>query len=63
MFAGKITLREPGDHTVDVYAYDPANGNTGLIKAPVTARSVIQRPNSCNSGMVAGLGVGGFERK
>jgi hypothetical protein len=38
MFDGRITLREPGDYTVDVYAYDPANGNTGLIKVPVKAQ-------------------------
>ncbi len=38
MFAGNITIREPGDYMVDVYAYDPANGNTGLIKVPMTAR-------------------------
>ena len=38
MFGGEITVGEPGDYTVDVYAYDPANGNTGLLKVPITAR-------------------------
>jgi hypothetical protein len=28
-FAGALSLA-PGDYTVDVYAYDPANGNTGV---------------------------------
>ncbi len=29
-FAGELTLEEPGVYEAIVYAYDPANGNTGL---------------------------------
>jgi hypothetical protein len=32
VFSGNITVREPGDYTIDVFAYDPANRNTGLIR-------------------------------
>lgn len=38
LFRGEITVGEPGDYTVDVYAYDPATGNTGLVRVPVTVR-------------------------
>jgi hypothetical protein len=38
MFVGNISVTEPGDYTVDLYAYDPANGNTGLIKVPLSVR-------------------------
>jgi len=37
-FAGEITLSEPGQYTVNVYAYDPSNGNTGLIKFALTVK-------------------------
>ena len=37
-FAGDVAISEPGDYTVDLYAYDPATGNTGLVKFPLTAR-------------------------
>jgi len=38
MFRGEITIAEPGNYTVDVFAYDPTNGNTGLIKVPLSVR-------------------------
>lgn len=31
-FGGQIEIAAPGDYVVDVYAYDPANGNTGLSR-------------------------------
>jgi hypothetical protein len=31
-FGGNVAISEPGRYTVDIYAYDPANGNTGLAK-------------------------------
>ena len=31
-FGGNIAISEPGDYTVDLYAYDPSNGNTGVVK-------------------------------
>ena len=37
-FGGNIAINEPGDYTVDLYAYDPANGNTGVVKYNLTAR-------------------------
>jgi hypothetical protein len=37
-FHGAVAVAEPGDYTIDIYAYDPATGNTGLIKLPLTAR-------------------------
>ena len=37
-FAGQIELKEPGDYVVDVYAYDPANGNTGVERITVRAQ-------------------------
>ena len=37
-FNGEIVLTEPGSYMVDVYAYDPSNGNTGLAKFAVTAK-------------------------
>ena len=36
--ANGIPISEPGDYTLDLYAYDPANGNTGLVKFNLTAR-------------------------
>ena len=36
-FAGEIAVAEPGKYTVEVYAYDPSNGNTGLVKFALTA--------------------------
>jgi hypothetical protein len=38
MFGGSVSVSEPGDYFVEVFAYDPSNGNTGLIKVPVTVR-------------------------
>ena len=29
-FAGDIALSEPGEYTLDLFAYDPTNGNTGV---------------------------------
>jgi len=29
-FAGDLKIEEPGEYEAVVYAYDPANGNTGL---------------------------------
>lgn len=37
-FDGELVISAPGRYTVDVYAYDPSNGNTGLARFPVTAR-------------------------
>lgn len=37
-FGGEIAVTEPGEYTVDVYAYDPANGNTGVAKFALKAR-------------------------
>ncbi len=36
-FSGEIAVTEAGEYTVDVYAYDPANGNTGVAKFKLTA--------------------------
>lgn len=36
-FDGDVTITEPGDYTVDVYAYDPASGNTGVAKFKLMA--------------------------
>jgi hypothetical protein len=38
MFNGEIAVTEAGDYTVYVYAYDPANGNTGVVKVPLSVR-------------------------
>ncbi len=37
MFGGAIELTGPGAYVVEVYAYDPANGNTGVSRATLTA--------------------------
>jgi hypothetical protein len=37
-FAGQIELDQPGEYVVDVYAYDPANGNTGVERVNIRAR-------------------------
>jgi hypothetical protein len=37
-FAGEIELEEAGDYVVDVYAYDPANGNTGVERVKLRAQ-------------------------
>ena len=37
-FSGELTFTEKGAYVVDLYAYDPANGNTGLVKYKVTVR-------------------------
>jgi len=37
-FAGELAVAAPGRFTIDVYAYDPSNGNTGLAKFPLTVR-------------------------
>jgi hypothetical protein len=37
-FAGEIELKEAGDYIVDVFAYDPANGNTGVSRASIRAQ-------------------------
>jgi len=37
-FDGEFVISAPGRYTVDVYAYDTSNGNTGLARFPVTAR-------------------------
>jgi hypothetical protein len=37
-FRGAVAVSEPGEYFVEVFAYDPSNGNTGLIKVPLTAR-------------------------
>ena len=37
-FGGDVVITEPGRYTVDVYAYDPANGNTGLAKFQLLAK-------------------------
>ncbi len=37
-FAAGIEVREPGLYEITVYAYDPANGNTGLDRTTVIVR-------------------------
>ncbi len=37
MFGGAIELAGPGAYIVEVYAYDPANGNTGVSRTRLTA--------------------------
>ena len=37
-FSGELAVGESGRYTVDLYAYDPANGNTGLVKFKVNVR-------------------------
>ena len=36
-FDGEIAISEPGRYDLDVYAYDPSNGNTGLMKLALVA--------------------------
>lgn len=37
-FDGELTIAAPGRYMVDVYAYDPSNGNTGVMRFPLMAR-------------------------
>jgi hypothetical protein len=37
-FNGTIAVTEPGEYTVDLYAYDPATGNTGVLQVPLSVR-------------------------
>jgi hypothetical protein len=37
-FRGALKVSEPGDYFVEVFAYDPSNGNTGLAKVPLNVR-------------------------
>jgi hypothetical protein len=37
-FAGQIELKDAGDYVVDIYAYDPANGNTGVERIRLRAQ-------------------------
>lgn len=37
-FSGSVTVSEPGDYVMDVYAFDPANGNTGVAQYNLTVR-------------------------
>lgn len=37
-FSGEIEIAEPGEYSVDLYAYDPANGNTGVNHFTLVAR-------------------------
>lgn len=37
IFGGEIAIAEPGDYIIDVYAYDPANGNTGVSRFDLRA--------------------------
>jgi len=37
-FQGSIPIPRAGSYVLDVYAYDPSDGNTGLVKFPLTAR-------------------------
>ena len=37
-FDGELVIEKPGRYMVDIYAYDPSNGNTGVMRFPVTAR-------------------------
>ena len=38
IFKGDLALTEPGSYAVDVYAYDPSNGNTGVTHLSFDAR-------------------------
>ena len=35
IFKGEIEIDEPGEYTIDLYAYDPSNGNTGVTQFAV----------------------------
>jgi hypothetical protein len=37
-FAGEVAVAEKGAYVLDIYAYDPANGNTGLVKYKLNVR-------------------------
>lgn len=37
-FAGQIELKDAGEYVVDIYAYDPANGNTGVERITLHAQ-------------------------
>ena len=37
-FSGNLAVTEPGNYVVDLYAYDPTNGNTGVVRYNLTAR-------------------------
>ena len=37
-FAGDLKISDPGDYDVDLYAYDPANGNTGVVRFKVSVK-------------------------
>ena len=37
-FGGEIVIKAPDHYTLDVYAYDPSTGNTGLVRFPLTAK-------------------------
>jgi hypothetical protein len=37
IFEGEIEFDEPGEYTIDLYAYDPSNGNTGVTQFTVRA--------------------------
>jgi hypothetical protein len=37
-FAGGIELKEAGEYVVDVFAYDPANGNTGVSRTNISVQ-------------------------
>lgn len=38
MFSGTVPFTAPGDYVVDLYAYDPSDGNTGLYRMAVRVR-------------------------
>jgi len=37
-FSGELVAVAPGRYTIDVYAYDPSNGNTGVARFPLVVR-------------------------
>jgi hypothetical protein len=37
-FSGDIVISEPGDYVLDLYAYDPSNGNTGVDRVNLHAQ-------------------------
>lgn len=37
-FSGELELTEPGDYTVDLYAYEPGDGNTGVREIKIRAK-------------------------
>jgi hypothetical protein len=37
-FDGELVVTAPGRYMVDVYAYDPSNGNTGLGRFPLVVK-------------------------